>query len=1371
MKKILGLDLGTSSIGWALVNEAETEGEQSSIIKLGVRVNPLTVDEKTNFESGKPITTTADRTLKRSMRRNLQRYKQRRRNLMECLKEHGIIKDDTILCEQGNATTFETYRLRAMAPTEEVTLEQLARILLMINKKRGYKSSRKAQSTDEGTQIDGMDIARQLYEQDLTPGQYVLNLLQSKKKYVPDFYRSDLEAELERIWTVQQTFYPDLLTDDLKRILHDKSRANATKIFYARYNLNTADNKGTDRRLQSYKWRVAALTERLDAEVMAYVICELCGAISNSSGYLGAISDRSKELYFNKITVGQYLMRMLDANPNASLTNTVFYRQDYLDEFEAIWECQARYHKELTPELKKELRDIIIFYQRPLKSKKSMLDVCTFENHKVTITEDGKTREKVVGLKVIPKSSPLFQEFKIWQILNNLQVINTETDQKQSLQAEQMEQLAAELEIRPKMSKTEALKLLYGKTKGLDLNYKELEGNSTMAALMTAYMNIVGMTGHDELDLKKVTAADAKGYVERIFHGLGFQTDFLTFNAELEGHAFDRQPAYQLWHLLYSYEGDNSKTGNDKLIQKLMQLTGMQREYASALANVSFKDDYGNLSSKAIRKILPFMKAGNDYATACAYAGYKHSERSRTKEELAQRTYVSHLTQLPKNALRNPVVEKILNQMINVVNAVVDAYGKPDEIRIEMARELKHSAKERADMTTGINQAERENQECRETLQKEFGLPHVSRNDVIRYRLYKELEANGYHTLYSNTYIPKDKLFTKEFDIEHIIPQARLFDDSFSNKTLEARAVNIEKSNATAWDYVCGKYDEEYQVQYRQRVDNLYKDGVIKKAKRDKLLMAQADIPEDFISRDLRDTQYIARKAREILEDMVPQVVATTGSITDRLREDWQLVNVMQELNWDKYNLLGLTESFEDHDGRTIYRIKDWTKRNDHRHHAMDALTIAFTRLVYINYLNRLNSRADKEGEVYEIEKKYLQRDAKGKLRFLPPMPLDEFRRAAKSQLEDILVSIKAKNKVTTRNVNRTKAKDGLHKKVQLTPRGQLHNETIYGHTLSPVTKVIKVGAKLTPELIGKVTRPLLREKLMERLLAFGGDPKKAFTGKNALTKNPIYLDDAHMITMPEEVRVVDFVDNYPIRKAVGPDLKLDKVMDLGIRRILQQRLDEYGGDARKAFSNLDENPIWMNKEKGIAIKHVRISGISEATPLHEKKDHHGFYLTDNNGNRQPVDYVNTANNHHVAIFRDSNGELQEHVVSFFEATTRSNMGLPIVDRDYRKEDGWEFLFTMKQNEYFVFPDDDFAPAEINLLDPKNAAIISKHLYRVQSVSTHDYFFRHHTETTAEKNNNLKDTVWLRLKSTIRLKNAIKVRVNHIGQIVSIGEY
>lgn len=188
MKRILGLDLGTNSIGWALVNEAENADEKSSIVKLGVRVNPLTVDEQKNFEIGKSIPTNAARTLKRNARRNLQRYKLRRDYLIKCLREYGWIDSDTMLYEWGNHTTFETYRLRAKAVTEEISLEELGRVLLMINKKRGYKSCRKVKSSDEGQLIDSMEIAMDLYHNDMTPGEYVYSLLSKGKKYVPAFF-------------------------------------------------------------------------------------------------------------------------------------------------------------------------------------------------------------------------------------------------------------------------------------------------------------------------------------------------------------------------------------------------------------------------------------------------------------------------------------------------------------------------------------------------------------------------------------------------------------------------------------------------------------------------------------------------------------------------------------------------------------------------------------------------------------------------------------------------------------------------------------------------------------------------------------------------------------------------------------------------------------------------------------------------------------------------------------------------------------------------------------------------------------------------------------------------------------------------------
>lgn len=179
-KRILGLDLGTTSIGYAkVIEDKQTQG--SSVDCIGVRVNPLTTDEQTNFEKGKPVSVNADRTLKRGMRRNLDRYQLRRNNLIEVLQNHKIITKETKLTEDGKDTTHSTYELRALSATERISLEEFARVLLIINKKRGYKSSRKAKNEDEGQIIDGMAVAKRLYEENLTPGQLAYKLLKEGK--------------------------------------------------------------------------------------------------------------------------------------------------------------------------------------------------------------------------------------------------------------------------------------------------------------------------------------------------------------------------------------------------------------------------------------------------------------------------------------------------------------------------------------------------------------------------------------------------------------------------------------------------------------------------------------------------------------------------------------------------------------------------------------------------------------------------------------------------------------------------------------------------------------------------------------------------------------------------------------------------------------------------------------------------------------------------------------------------------------------------------------------------------------------------------------------------------------------------------------
>lgn len=1373
-KMILGLDLGSTSIGWALV--IERENQQSEIIRTGVRVIPLSTDEIGNFEKGKAITTNQERTSSRSARRNLQRYKLRRTVLINTLKENGFITDETIMSEEGKNSTYETLELRSKAASQKISKEEFARVLISINKKRGYKSSRKAKNDDEGQLIDGMEVAMKLHDENITPGQYCFDLLQNEKKHLPDFYRSDLQNEFDLIWNFQKHFYSDVLNDILKEKLHGKNKTQTWAICKEPFEIVgiKRETKGLQLKIENYKWRAIATKQKLDFEQLAIVLSDINNDINKSSGYLGDISDRSKELYFNKQTVGQYLFNQIQENCHTRLKGQVFYRKDYEDEFDTIWLEQSKHHSELSNELKTELKDICIFYQRRLKSQKGLINTCELESKPREIIVDGKLKTRLIGPKVTPKSSPLFQEFRIWQRLNDLEVWNKKERTKWRLDDDSKKLLFEELNVKNKLSKAEILKILFKDFKDLDLNFKDVDGNRTNATLYEAFKQIIEISGHGEHDLGKMSATKIVELIENVFTTIGINTDILKFNTLLEGKELENQAAYQFWHLLYSYEGDNSKTGNDSLIRKLQVKFGFEKEYAQLISKVTFEPDYASLSAKAISKILPHLKDGLDYSQAASLAGYNHS-KSLNKEELESRELKDKLEILEKNSLRNPVVEKILNQTIHVVNAIIEEYGKPAEVRLELARELKKSAKEREDATKNINKATIEHEKIKEILKNEFGLTYISKNDIVRYKLYKELEPNGYKTLYSNEYISAQKLFSKDFDIEHIIPQSRLFDDSFSNKTLELRSINIEKGDRTAYDFVSEKYGESGLKEFEKRVEDLFKNVDGKKGKLSKLLKKSSEIEDGFIDRDLRNSQYIAKKAKEILQDVFRKVTTTTGTITNRLREDWQLVNVLQELNWEKYEKLGLTYYETNREGKKLPRIIDWTKRNDHRHHAMDALTVAFTRPSHVQYLNHLNARKDENNKEFSkvigIEKKELYKDERNKLRFIPPMELHKFRHEAKNHLENTLISFKAKNKIVTPNKNKIKGSD--HAQKVFTPRGQLHLETVYGSIKQYETKDVKVGGNFDEETIQKIAKQSHRIALLKRFQEFDNDPKKAFTGKNSLDKNPIYLNESKTQKVPDKVKLVSEIDIYTIRKPITPELKIDKVVDVKIRRLLENRLKQFNNDAKKAFSNLEENPIWLNKDKGIQIKSVTITGISNAIALHDKKDKNGKVILDKNGHKQAVDFVNTGNNHHVAIYRDEKGNLQEKVVSFFEAVMRINQGLPAIDKSFNSEKGWQFLFTLKQNEYFVFPNEKtgFNPNEIDLLDPSNYSKVSPNLFRVQKIASTNYFFRNHLETILNDNSLTRKTTWENIRSTNNLKGLIKVRINHLGKIVHIGEY
>lgn len=1485
MKKILGLDLGVTSIGWAYVHEAENDTEHSSIDAIGVRVNPLGTDEKADFEKGKPITTNAARTLKRSMRRNLDRYQLRRARLIKILKDHGIIDDQTILSEDGSNTTFETWRLRSDAVTKKLEKHELARVLLTINKKRGYKSGRKIKEDTDGNAIDGMPLAKQLMEENITPGEYVFNNLNKGKQLIPSFYPSDLVNEFNRIWQAQSNFYPDILTEELKdQVL--KAKTNINPIFFKLLKINEAEVKKLDehlinqhnikltaryqKKLQTYYWRKFGLSNKLEIDQLINVLKDIIDNQSKASGLLGKISDRSKHLYFKHQTIGQHLFELLKENRHTSLKNHTFYRQDYYDEFEAIWKEQSKHYPELTPTLKEEIGDKTIFYQRKLKSQKALVSLCEFENK--TIIVNGK--EKLIGLRVAPKASPLFQEFKIWQILHNLELKrkNSQTPSKKqpknqlSLFSPEIDKnriqlgldtknlLFDELNVKGKLNVKQLLSNIEldhetFNLKDWDINYTAIEGNETNRKLYNAYLKIANYEGYDvskilntktesedfDVNTAKASGLKIKAAIADIFDAIGIDTEILNFRTDLDQKEFEKQTAYQFWHLLYSFEGDSpfpkpSQADIDlygskdiSLKKKLCNKFGFKPEHAKILAEIDFGSDYCSLSTKAMRKILLHMKDGIPFASrnhelssqsACDLAGYNHSKQSLTKEENDKRILKPTLELLKKNSLRNPVVEKILNQMINLINALIEKnskrdengeiteYFKFDEIRIELARELKKNQQERKSLEAEITRATKAHEEIKSKIRDEFNIANPTRNDIIKYKLYLELKNNGYKDLYTNTYIPKEILFSGDIDVDHIIPQARQFDDSFSNKTLTYRETNLKKGNRTAYDYILAEHGEQKLSEFIIRLEGMHKkynpntpEEGISKSKYQKLLKKESEIGDGFIERDLRETQYIAKKAKEILLQISRTVVSTSGSVTDKLREDWGLINVMQELNFEKYKKAGLTELITRKDGTKVERIKDWSKRNDHRHHAMDALTVAFTKHSHIQYLNHLNARFNEKnklhGHIIAIEKKELTTiiNSEGQKVRVFKEPIPNFRSEAKKHLEAVLVSHKAKNKVVTRNRNRIKVKNGEKVKVELTPRGQLHNETIYGSSLYYQVEFKKVDGSFDLQQIEKVAKKKFREALRNRLLMFDNDPKAAFTGKNSLSKKPIFLDPDQKYQIPEKVKLVTLERRFTQRVELNSanfdsDKGAAKILDPKIREQILPRFpksdDKKTVKVKNALADLEVNPIIVgNSETGSRVKRVTIDSVKSAEPLRIKRNHLGLILSNSDSERIENDFVQTSGNHHLAIYKDSEGNLQDNVVTLKEVVLRVNQGLSIIDKNFNQELGWSFLYSIKRNECFIDMTNLGNP-NMDLLNPENKKYISPNLFINQSLSKklygnnviRDFQFKSHLDSSmsSKRSEKLRGIDFFSIKSLEPLNNLVKIRLNHLGDIVAIGE-
>lgn len=563
------------------------------------------------------------------------------------------------------------------------------------------------------------------------------------------------------------------------------------------------------------------------------------------------------------------------------------------------------------------------------------------------------------------------------------------------------------------------------------------------------------------------------------------------------------------------------------------------------------------------------------------------------------------------------------------------------------------------------------------------------------------------------------------YDIEHIIPRSKLFDDSFSNKVCACRECNAAKGSKTAYDFMLGRGENELN-RYLDRVDELFKNGKISKVKRDRLKMSESEIPCDFISRDLRESQYISKKSLEILRQVIRNVYASSGNVTSFFRHVWGYDTILHDLNFPKYDEAGLTEivEYETHGQKHQAKaIKDWSKRKDHRHHALDALVVALTRQGYIQRLNTL----------YALGKEGTDNQWEGLDKWAAEQPHFE-RGEVMDALDAVSTSFKAGKKLTTpgkryerHNGKRVCVQDGL-----LIPRSPLHKETIYG--------IIKVDdgvkkIKYALDNLDLIQIPAIRELLVTRMAEFNGD--RDLTLKS-LKKRPLVFAGKEINSI--KCYRKETVARYKIGAICYKDLRY--IVDAKIRKIIADRFDEVGNNDKAFEKSLAERPLYSDATKKAEIKTVRIlTNLKIDTLAGVRKD----------GTGKQVGFAQTQNNHHIAFYRNQEGSIEGSVVSFWDCVNRKKLGLPAIIKN--PDEAWDilesnsndevvetvsrtmptpdskFITSLQQNEMVVMgmSDEEWRDA----VNARDFSEINRHLYRVWKLSAKQYCFKYHTNTTA----------------------------------------
>ncbi|HWC52058.1 MAG TPA: HNH endonuclease domain-containing protein [Chitinophagaceae bacterium] len=1424
MKRILGLDLGTNSIGWALI-EQNFQEKKGKIIGMGSRIIPMSQDVLGDFDKGNSISQTAERTRLRSIRRLRERYLLRRErlhrvlNVLKFLPEHyakqidfekrlGKFIEETepkisykpVWNETKKKNEYEfifknafhemlddfknhqpellkrknrkgedpkipydwtIYYLRKKGLTYKLEKEEIAWILLNFNQKRGYNQLR-GEDGETSSNIKEYVVALKIVQ--IEKGDA------DKKNDKKNWYN----IKLENGWIYSATF------------ITEPQWLNAEKEFLVTEEL---DEYGNIKIVKDKKLDKVGKEKRKITPLPSFEEIELMSKKEQDKIYRKIKAKTEITISNSGKTVGTYIYDTLLQKPTQKIRGKLvrtIERKFYKEEIKAILKKQIELQPELFTEdlyndCVRELYrnneahqmilskrdfihlfvDDILFYQRPLKSQKSSIGNCTLEFRKY---KDANEKEITEYLKTIPKSHPLYQEFRIWQWLFNLKIYkredNSDVTQDFINKVEDYENLFEFLMTQKEVNHIDILKyLLTPLVKKKFPNAKPKALNLEIANEIAKYRwnYVFDDTEEKEEEKSKKYPCNETGYEirKRLGKVKDISDNFLTDEIE-----------QQIWHIIYSV------TDKDEYKKALHSFAVNHNLNESSFVEnfykfPPFKSEYGSYSEKALKKLLPLLRIGKfwnwnnidartkERINKIITGEYDEEIKNRVREKAIHLTEPHHfqglqlwlaqyivydrhseaalmgkwksasdleqyLKEFKQHSLRNPIVEQVITETLRVVRDIWSKYGNGasdyfDEIHIELGREMKNTADERKRLTNIISENEstnlrikalimelkdnsdgkltvddvrpyspiqqealkiyeegvlKSNIEIPEDIIKISKSAQPSKSELVRYKLWLEQK---YRSPYTGKPIPLGKLFTTAYEIEHIIPQSLYFDDSLSNKILCESAVNKLKNNQLGLEFIKNHHGEKVQTDTGELVEifseNAYRDFINQhydknRSKLNKLLLE--DIPEKMIERQMNDTRYISKFISNVLSNIVrsdkdddglnsKNIVPCNGKITERLRQDWGLNDVWNDLILPRFERLNqLTNSTiftsTNKEGHIIPSIpfelsKGFQKKRiDHRHHALDALIIACATRDHVNLLNNqyaksANSRYDLQRKLRSFENvEYTDNTGKRIKRDIPKefhKPWSSFSVDAKNELENIIVSFKQNlrviNKATNHylkienNVKTEKKQEGKNWAI----RKPLHKDTVYG-------KVDLKRIKLAKGKIITATRQ----------------------GNDLIT---IFKD---VKTKEEALRIIE------------------KITDLGIQKILNNYLSSKNNNPELAFSpegieEMNNNISQYNDGKAHQpIYKVRIFELGSKFQLGQK------------GNKK-AKYVEAAKgtNLFFAIYQDQNGLRSYETIPLNVVIERQKQGLTSVPETNEKGDF--LLFHLSPNDLVYIPTED----------------------------------------------------------------------------------